>query len=659
MAKSKYYITTAIAYPNGKPHLGHALEIVQADVLARFYKLLGKDVFFQTGTDEHGIKNWRTAQKEGKDIQIFLDENVACFKDLYAQLSIAYDSFLRTSDKKAHYEGAKRLWGKLVAAGDIYKKSYKGIYCVGCESYKTEKELVENKCPNHPNKELETIEEENYFFKLSKYKEEVAKLIQSDTYKVVPNVRKNEILSFLKEAEDISFSRTKDALPWGIPVPNDEDHVMYVWCDALSNYITGIGYEQEGEQFKSAWPADIHVIGKDILKFHAAFWPAMLLSAKIELPKELFVHGFLNIGGLKMGKSTGNVIDPFDQIKQYGTDPFRFYLIGAMPITGDGDYTEDLIIERINKELVGNISNFCYRSLSFTNKNLDSKIVDFNKDESVVKEIVAKFASVKEAYESRDLKKALGEILEISALGNKFMQENEPWKNRDKAPEILSLCLNIVKNLTILISPIVPGYAKGIRTQLNVKDLTWDDLNFDLTNHTINQPEILLTNVQKEEVVEEEKKTGFSLLNLKVAEILEVKPHPDADKLLVMQIDLGEKRQLVAGLRAYYSPEDLIGKKIVVVSNLEPAKLRGEKSEGMLLAAGEDTDVGLLLVKDAKPGDQVTISGAKPNSKLINYKDFLTVKIEGKNGKAFSEGKVLTANSEEVFVDKNITGKVK
>lgn len=500
MAK-KFYITTAIAYPNGKPHLGHALEIIQADVLARFYRLLGEDVEFQTGTDEHGLKNWQTAQKQKKDILVFLNENVKAFKDLYKKLNISYTTFIRTSDKKIHYPAAQKLWNELVKAGDIYKKKYKGLYCIGCESFKTEKELVNGKCPNHPIRDIETVEEENYFFKLSKYKDKISKLIEKDEYKIVPEVRKNEILSFLKNAKDISFSRPKSTLPWGIPVPGDKDHTMYVWCDALSNYITGQGYEYDLAKFNKVWPADIQIVGKDILRFHAAFWPAMLLSANVKPPKELFVHGFLNVSGRKMAKSTGISIDPFDQIEKYGVDPFRFYILGAMPIDGDGDYSEEIVFERINNELAANLSNFCYRVLSFTNKNYDSKITKL-KNEEVIKEITAKFDSIKEQFEKRDFKQALAEIMEVSTLGNRYFQEKEPWKNKENSQEVLTLCVNIVKNLSILIAPILPSFSENLQKQLNLKNLTWKDLNFNLTNHKIGKPEILVQRTQKKETAE-------------------------------------------------------------------------------------------------------------------------------------------------------------
>ncbi|MFC2135453.1 methionine--tRNA ligase [Bacteroidota bacterium] len=655
--EKKFYVTTAIAYPNGPPHMGHALEIVQADVVARFHKLLGKDVFFQTGTDEHGTKNWDTAKKAGKSVKVFLDENVAVFKKLYADLNVDYDYFIRTTDKKIHHPGAIKLWKELVKSGDIYKKNYAGRYCVGCETFKTDKELEDNKCPNHPKLEIQNVEEENYFFRLSKYKDVLIKKIKSDEYKVVPKERKNEILSFLKGAKDISFSRPKSTLPWGIPVPEDEEHVMYVWCDALSNYITGAGYGRDEKKFKSLWPADVHIIGKDILRFHAAFWPAMLLSAKVALPKQLFSHGFILSKGAKMGKSSGNVIEPFSQIEKYGADRFRFYILGTMPIDSDGDYAEELLVERTNSEIVSNIANLFYRTLSFLNRNFDGKVIAA-KDDKFTKPLEKKFSDIKKLYELFDFRKAINEILSVGAEGNKYFQDKAPWvlikEDKKKAHEVLSLCVNLVKNLTVLLKPVMPSFASEIEKQLNLKDLSFSDLNFDLRNHRIGKEKIIF---QKLEYAEEEE-IKFSKLNLKVAEILDVKPHPNADKLFILKIDLGGKRQLVAGLKEYYKAEDLIGNKIVVVSNLEPAKLRGEKSEGMLLAAGDKKDVGLLLAENSKPGDSVLVEGAKPNSSQIKFDEFLEVKLKAENGKAFFDGKPLKTDSEEIRVDKGIKGKV-
>jgi methionyl-tRNA synthetase len=338
------------------------------------------------------------------------------------------------------------------------------------------------------------VEEENYFFRLSRYKDQLKELLSSDEYKIVPAAPKNEILSFLEDPRDISFSRPRTSLPWGIPVPGDEEHVMYVWCDALSNYITGAGYGRDENLFTSRWPADIHVIGKDILRFHAAFWPAMLLSAQIPLPKTLFVHGFILSEGTKMGKSTGNVIEPFEQIEKYGEDSFRFYILKAMPLGGDGEYSETLVRDCINMDLVGNFSNFCYRVLSFTAKNYQSKINGIETD-PVIPETTKKIDLIKNAYESCDFKKAIQEILAVSDLGNGYFQRREPWKNKEASNHILGTCVNICKILAILIQPVMPGIAERLKNQLSLERLAWDDLGFDIKEHTIGKPEILLKRI--------------------------------------------------------------------------------------------------------------------------------------------------------------------
>ena len=618
--KKKFYITTAIAYPNSRPHLGHALEIVQSDVVARFHRLLGKDVYFQTGTDEHGLKNYQSAQKQGKQVLEFLDENVSIFKNLYEKLNISYDYFIRTSDRKIHYPGVIQLWKKLVKSGDIYKKKYRGLYCTGCEAFKTEKELDNEKCPNHPTRNIETVEEENYFFRLSKYREIISKKIEANQLKIIPEIRKNEILSFLKIAEDISFSRPKSSLPWGISVPDDDGQVMYVWCDALSNYITGAGYGRDEKQFKQLWPANIEIIGKDILRFHAAFWPAMLISAKLKLPKQLFVHGFVLSKGTKMGKSTGNIIEPFEQIEKFGVEPFRFYLVGVMPLGADGEYSEDLLVERVNKELSANLSNFCYRTQSFLNKNFEGGIEEIDSNKKIINEINKKIKLIKEYYENYNLSAALNEILAISAIGNKYFQDNEPWKlikeDKEKAHKILGLSLNIVKNLSILIAPILPSFSSKLQKQLNLDNLKWKDINFGLRNHKIGKEEILITKVEdngkinsKSPDEKPEEKKLFPL-NLKVAKIINVQKHPNADKLYVLQIDLGnEKRQLVGGLKEHYFPDELLNKKIIVITNLKHAKLRGIESQGMLLAGDDGEHVGVLTVDKSEAGDKVFLDG--------------------------------------------------
>jgi methionyl-tRNA synthetase len=477
------------------------------------------------------------------------------------------------------------------------------------------------------------------------------KIIGSDEYQVIPKTRKNEILSFLKDAKDISFSRPKKTLPWGIPVPGDDYQVMYVWCDALSNYITGVGYGRDEKNFKKHWPAKIHIIGKDILRFHAAFWPAMLLSAKLELPKKLFVHGFILSKGTKMGKSMGNVIDPNEQIKKYGVDSFRYYIIGAMPIDGDGEYSEDILRERINNELVANLGNFCYRTLNFLNKNFDGKISEIDGSKELIEELNRKTEETKNDYENFKLNEALRDILHISSLGNKYFQENEPWRlikeDREKAHKILGLCVNIVKNLSILISPIMPDFSKKLQDQLSVKDLSWKDINFELKNHKIGREELLVKKVEQKD-----SKEKFSL-NLKVAKIIEVNDHPDADKLYVLQLDLGEeKRQLVAGLKGHYTKEELKDKKIIVVTNLKYAKLRGVESQGMLLAGDDGKSVGVLTCDKSWPGDSVFVDGLENSEEKIKFEDFQKIRIEIKNGNALFDGKKLKTQKENVKSEK-------
>ena len=670
----KFYITSAIAYPNSMPHLGHCLEIVQADALARFHKLLGKEVVFQTGTDEHGTKNWQTAKKQGKDIMEFLDANVAVFKELYKKLNINYDNFIRTTDKKMHYPGAIKLWEELVKSGDIYKKKYKGLYCTGCEAFKTEKELKNGKCPNHPTREIETVEEENYFFKLSKYKDEIINIIETDKYKVIPKTRKNEILSFLKTAKDISFSRPKSSLEWGIPVPGDDSHVMYVWCDALSNYITGAGYGREENKFNTIWPADIHVIGKDIIYFHYLFWPAILMGADFTLPDYLITHGFLTVNGEKMSKSRGTFLTAKQWLGVDSNPEHLRYFYASMISRKMADIDLDLedYRSKVNNELVSNIANFCYRTLSFTANNFDRNFKNIEVDKKLFAQLKKKYTRIKDLYNDFNFKEVAREILEISHLCNSYFQGKEPWKlikagknERKSAQEVLGTCINLVKNLAILLNPILPNFSEGLKDQLNLKKLDWDDIGFGLKNHTINTPTILLSKIEKElNLADVSKKFGYNTgrdntgrdntgrdntgrdnaggtdssnefpLNLKVAVIKEAENHPDADKLFVLQIELaGEKRQLVAGLREYYKAEDLVGKHIIIVSNLKSAKLRGKNSEGMLLAADKGKDVVVLEAPDSKSGAQVLVEGYSINQGQISYEEFSKLKLTVKGKK--------------------------
>ncbi len=359
--KGKFYITSAIPYLNGALHLGHALEYVQAGVIARYQRMIGRDVFFLTGSDEHGAKIARSAEAAGKQPKEFVDEQVAVFQKLLHALTISNDDFIRTSDEKRHFPGAQKLWMALYSAGDIYKGSYKGLYCVGHEAFITEKDLVDGMCTDHK-KPPEVIEEENYFFRLTKYADRIKEAIEKETLVILPESRKNETLKMLEEASDVSFSRPSKDISWGVPVPHDATQTMYVWCDALSNYMTGIGYGRDADNFNRWWPADIHVIGKDIMRFHTLIWPAMLMSANIELPKTIFVHGWINLKGEKMSKSTGNVLDPMVPITKFGSEALRFYLIHEVPTFGDGDFTPEQFQNTYDGLLVSGIGNLLSRT---------------------------------------------------------------------------------------------------------------------------------------------------------------------------------------------------------------------------------------------------------------------------------------------------------
>jgi len=468
MDKNKFYITTAIPYVNAGPHVGHALEFVQTDVLARYHRLRGEESFLLTGSDENALKNVRAANKEGVSTQELVDRNTGAFKNFAHLLNIDVSGFERGSDKTSHWPGVHELWNRAFAKGDIYKKSYKGLYCIGHEAFITEKELDQNGfCPDH-NAKPEEVEEENYFFKLSKYQDELLKLIEADEYRILPQSRKNEIVNFIKGGlEDFSISRSKErANGWGIPVPDDESQVVYVWFDALAIYLTGAGFGTDKEKFESLWPADTHVIGKDIIRFHAVYWPAMLLSSDLALPKELFVHGFITSKGQKMSKTLGNVIDPLGYVEKYGADPLRYYLLSEIPTFEDGDFTDKRFIERYNGDLAKGLGNVSARILTLADG------VDFSQvkkgpgeiDEAQrLKEVWQKYG---EAFSQRDLKKALEEVWQLIHWIDGYIEEKKPWENKDT--EVLyALCVALA-NVSWLLRPFLPETAEKISAALGI-----------------------------------------------------------------------------------------------------------------------------------------------------------------------------------------------
>ncbi len=453
----KFYITTSIIYTNAFPHLGAAFEFIQADVLARYHKALGEDVFFLTGTDEHGSKIAKKAKELNKNPQDFVDEVSGKFRELTKVLNLSNNDFIRTTDKKRHWPAVEKVWKKLEESGDIYKKKYKGLYCVGCEAFIKEKELKDGNCPVHK-KRPELVEEENYFFRLSKYQNILKKKIERDEFKIIPGSRKNEVLGFIKQGlEDISFSRSKEKLEWGIPVPGDDSQRIYVWSDALVNYISALGYDKD-KKFKKYWPADVHCIGKDILKFHALFWPAMLLSIGLPLPKKIFVHGFITVDGQKMSKSLGNVIDPFELVKKYGTDAVRYFLLREIPSAEDGDFTYEKFEQRYNSDLASGIGNLLARVRVMADG------IGFKDDN--IKEVKPKIKEAQEKYnkslEEFKFNEALKSIWDLISFCDKQIEKEKPWEKKENSPQILGDLLIVLDNIAELLQPLLPETSDRI-----------------------------------------------------------------------------------------------------------------------------------------------------------------------------------------------------
>ena len=463
MENKKYYITTSIPYTNAPPHIGHVLEFIQADVLARYHRGLGRDVFFLTGTDEHGLKTLRAAEAAGKETMEFADEVSGKFRELLTILNISNDDFIRTTDEIRHKPSVYKLWEKYLENGDIYKKKYKGYYCPGCEAFKTNKELVDGKCIIHQ-KLVEIIEEENYFFKLSKYLPEIKKIIESDKLKIIPEAKKNEILGMIDQGmEDVSFSRMKDKY-WGWPVPNDPTQNLYVWLDALPNYISAVGYGTDEKKFKKYWPADLHCIGKDIVKFHAIYWPAMLLSAGLELPKAIFIHGFINVDGQKMSKSLGNVIDPFELVKKYGVDAVRYYLLREILPTEDGDFTYEKFEQRYNSDLAGGIGNLVARVLGIVSK---ADIKETKITEGISKKIEEEKNNYNLALEKNKFNEALLSVWNLISCCDKYINEEKLWETRK--PEVINDLFFTINTIANLLLPFLPETSGKIKKAVKNK----------------------------------------------------------------------------------------------------------------------------------------------------------------------------------------------
>ena len=488
-----FYITTSIAYANAAPHIGYAMEICQADVLARYHRMKSDDVFFLSGTDENGSKIKKTALEKKVDPQKFVDENSAKFQLLLDTLNISNNDFIRTTDKIRHWPAAQKLWNKLVETGDIYKSGYEGYYCVGCEAYLTEKDLVNGKCPNHQ-KAPERVKEENYFFKLSKYSKIIQEKIENGELEILPESRKNEILNVIKDGlKDVSFSRPKKTLDWGVPVPNDETQTMYVWCDALTNYISALGYGESGvhsleyknsslnetnsyrlkpelqnNKFQKYWPADIHLIGKDILRFHAAIWPAMLLSANLPLPKKIFVHGFITSGGQKMSKSLGNIIDPFEVVDKYGVDALRYYLLKEIPSGGDGNFSYERFKEIYQADLANGIGNLTARIITLGTK-IENWKSPFEKGgwEDFETKIKNTWLNYEKLLNNFRLNEALETTRKLMSACDEYIEQNKPWQLESEEKEkVVYNLLESLRHIAWMIYPFMPETSNKIFAQL-------------------------------------------------------------------------------------------------------------------------------------------------------------------------------------------------
>ena len=597
-SKKTYSITTAIDYPNSKPHIGHAYEKLEADIIARYKRLKENDVHFSVGTDEHGLKIQRTAKEQGKTPQKFVDEMSETFKELFDKLNISYNDFIRTTEKR-HEKTVHNIYDKLLKKGDIYKGNYEGLYCVSCETYYTEKE--QGICPIHK-KKLEIIKEESYFFKMSKYQKQLIKHIKENKEFIIPQIRKNEILERLKEPlKDLSISR--NSFDWGIKIPNDKKHVFYVWVDALTNYLTTIGYPDE--KYKNYWPS-IHVIGKDIVWHHTVIWGSLLLSAGLPLPKTVLVHDFVTIKGEKQSKTLGNVIDPIETIKKYGSDQTRYYLARQINFTKGGDYSEQDLITKVNNELIANYANLFYRITHYTNNKFNSTIPKGVIDKKLKTKFEKQIKIIEKLFETYEIDQALNKTISLSSEINKYFQENEPWKKNEKeAGNIIFTSINLLHKITTILQPIIPTGTEKVLNTLNVKLLKWDELNNTSiqSGHKIKKAEIIYNKLEEESEEKTAKKMvsydEFSKLEIKTGTIKSVEPVQGADKLYKIEVDTGEKRTIVSGIREEYTQKELIGKQIIVLTNLEPRKIRGVESQGMLLAA-EENGKAILLTPDTK-----------------------------------------------------------